>query len=76
MNFSFLKKFNLTNLDKALLKLEKGFTTFQKGMNQFSKSMDDMMDELSSDFKKSDRRRKSRAIKDRENLDKIWGNKK
>jgi len=76
MNFKkLLKKFNLKNLDKALNKMEKIFTAFSNGLNSFNKGMDDMMDQLSSDFKKSDRRKKSRAIKDRENLDKIFGSK-
>jgi len=75
-----IKKFlldNLTfqNVNKVLNSIEKAFTAFSKGMNQFSKGMDDMMDQLSSEYKQSDRRRKSRAIKDRESLDKIFSNK-
>jgi len=70
-----LDNFTFENLNKALNKIEKGFTAFSNVMNQFSKGMDDMMDQLSSEYKKSDRRKKSRAIKDRENLDKIFGSK-
>ena len=74
MNFSFLKKFNFKNLDKALDKIEKGFTAFSKGMNQFNTMMDQMTKELKTDFEKQNKRHSERESRNKENLKKIWGN--
>lgn len=74
MNFSFLKKFNFENLDKALNKLEKGFSAFSKGLNSFNKGMDDMTNQLKTDFEAQDKRHSERETRNKEHLKKIWGN--
>ena len=50
--------------------------SFNKGMQDFGDSMDKVTKELSEDVEKSKSSAKSRAIKDKENLDKIWGKRK
>ncbi len=47
-----------------------------KSIQDFGDSMQTMNNEFSDDIKKSNQNAKSRAIKDKENLDKIWGKKK
>ena len=50
--------------------------SFNKGMQDFGDSMDKVTKELSEDVEKSKSSAKSRAIKDKGNLDKIWGKRK
>ena len=68
--------FNQKNLDNTIKSLDEGVASFNKGMQDFGDSMDKVTKELSKDVEKSNSNAKSRAIKDKENLDKIWGKKK
>ena len=72
----FLKKFNSENLDKYLKKFDKGMSVFNKAVKDFGDSMDGVTKEFSSDIEESNKRRKEYERKDRENLKKIWGDKK
>ena len=65
--------FNQKNLNDTMKSLDKGMTLFSKIMRDFGESMDTMTKEFSTDVEKSNSNAKSRAIKDKENLDKIWG---
>ncbi len=47
-----------------------------KSIQDFGDSMQTMNNEFSDDIKKSNQNAKSREIKNKENLDKIWGKKK
>jgi len=67
--------FNQKNLDDTMKLLDKGMTSFSKIMQDFGGSMDKMTKEFSDDVEKSNSNAKFRAIKDKENLDKIWGKK-
>lgn len=76
MNFKkfLLDNFTFENLDKCLNSIDKAFTTFSKGVDQFNKGVDNFLEALSDDYKKSDRQKKSRAVKDRENIKTLFGN--
>jgi len=65
---SIFKAINFKNIDK-------GISTFNKLVQDFGDSMDKMTSELSSDIEKSNKESKSRAKRNQENLDKIWGKK-
>ncbi|MBT4327629.1 MAG: hypothetical protein HOD60_12130 [Candidatus Nitrosopelagicus sp.] len=67
--------FNQKNLDNTIKSLDKGMNSFNKGMQDFGNSMDEVTKEISEDVEQSKSNAKSRAIKDKENLDKIWGKK-
>jgi len=71
-----LEKITFENLDKTIKVFEKTMGDISNGINSFQNGMDDMLHELESDFERSDRRAKIREQKDRDNLKKIWGNKK
>jgi len=71
-----LEKITFENLDKTIKVFEKTMGDISNGINSFQNGMDDMLHELESDFERSDKRRKTREQKDRDNLKKIWGNKK
>ena len=73
---SFLNKINLKNLDKTLQSFDKGMAMFNKGMQQFSDSMDSITKEILSDIEKSNKRATEQERKNKENLKKIWGDKK
>jgi hypothetical protein len=73
MNFKSI--FTLKNLNSCLESFDKGMESFNKGLKDFGNSMDKITTEFSEDVEKSNRNSKSRAIKDKENLDKIWGKK-
>jgi hypothetical protein len=68
--------FTLKNLNSCLKSFDKGMDSFNKGLKDFGDSMDKITTEFSEDVEKSNHTAKSRAIKDKENLDKIWGKKK
>lgn len=70
-----LKKFNAKNISNAIDALNKGTKTFNKAVQDFGDSMDTITKELSSNVQKSNRELKIREKKNKENLDKIWGNK-
>ncbi len=67
--------FTFENLDKALKSIDKNMISISNGINTFGKGMDDMLNELSSDIEKSNRRARSREQKDKANIQKIWGKK-
>ena len=50
--------------------------SFNKGIQGFGDSMDKATKEFSEDIRKSDIQKEKRAIKDKENLKKIFGDKK
>lgn len=72
----FLRKFTLKNFDEALEKFDKGMSIFNKAVKDFGDSMDVVTKEFSSDIEESNKRRKEYERKDRENLAKLWGDKK
>ena len=63
---SILKKINMKNINK-------GIEAFNKIIQDFGDSMNTMTRELSSDIEKSNRESKVREKKNKENLEKIWG---
>ena len=72
----FLDRLTFENLDKTLDKLDRGFTQFSKGMDSFNKGMEDFSRELSDDNKRHNHNSAKREKINKENLKKIWGNKK
>jgi len=76
INLSFLKKINFENFNKALEKFDKGMSVFNKTVKDFGDSMDIVTKEFSSDIEKSNKRVKEQERKNKENLKKIWGDKK
>jgi len=79
MNFKNLlkkisKELTFSNLDKVLNTINTSFTKFSSGMNQINKGVDNFLEALSDDYKKSDRQKKSRAVKDGENIKILFGN--
>ena len=66
---SFLSKFTLKNFDK-------GMSVFNKAVKDFGDSMDVVTKEFSSDIEKSNKRASEQERKNKENLKKIWGDKK
>ena len=73
---SFLNKINLKNLDKTLQSFDKGMAMFNKAVKDFGDSMDKVTKEFSGDIEKSNKRAEERERKNKENLKKIWGDKK
>ena len=73
---SLLSKITPENLAKAQEQLGKTFDNISNGIDSFNKSMDSVTKELSSDFEKSNERRKVEEKKNQENLKKIFGDKK
>ena len=73
MNFKSI--FTLKNLNSCLESFDKGMESFNKGLKDFGNSMDEVTKEISEDVEQSKSNAKFRAIKDKENLDKIWGKK-
>ena len=71
-----LKKFNVKNINKAIVSLSKGINTFNKAVQDFGDSMDTMTREMSSDIEKSNKDAKIREKKNKENLEKLWGKRK
>ena len=63
---SILKKINMKNINK-------GIEAFNKIIQDFGDSMNTMTRELSLDIEKSNRESKVREKKNKENLEKIWG---
>ena len=56
--------------------INQGINTFNKAVQDFGDSMDKMTSELSSDIKKSNKEAEIREKKNKENLEKLWGEKK
>ena len=73
MNFKSI--FNLKNLDSCLKSFDNCMDSFNQGLRDFGDSMDKITSEFSEDVEKSKRNAETRAIKDKENLDKIFGKK-
>lgn len=71
-----LKKFNTENLDKSLKKFDSGMSEFNKTVKDFGDSMDKVTKEFSSDIGESNKRATEQERKNKENLKKIWGDKK
>ena len=65
-------KYLLKTLNSYLKAFDKGMDSFSNGLKDFGDSMDKIATEFSEDVEKSNRNTKLRAIKDKENLDKIW----
>ena len=65
-------KYLLKTLNSYLKSFDKGMDSFSNGLKDFGDSMDKIATEFSEDVEKSNRNTKLRAIKDKENLDKIW----
>jgi len=65
----FLSKFTLKNFDK-------GMSVFNKAVKDFGDSVDVVTKEFSSDIEKSNKRASEQERKNKENLKKIWGDKK
>jgi hypothetical protein len=61
---------------KTLIKsFDKIISDFNSGLKDFVDSMQKVDQDFKDDIEKSNSNAKSRAIKDKENLDKIWGKK-
>ena len=73
---SILKKFNAKNINSIIVAFSKGMDTFNKAVQDFGDSMDTMTREMSSDIEKSNRDAEIREIKNKKNLEKIWGKRK
>jgi hypothetical protein len=66
---AFFKSFNMKNINQGIFE-------FNKAVQDFGNSVDKMTKELSADVKKSKQISKIREQKNKENLEKIWGNRK
>lgn len=76
MNFSFLKKINLRNLDLALVKLEKCINVFSKAVRVFNSSMEKVTKEFSNDVERSRIASNDRERINKHHLKKLWGESK
>jgi len=76
MNFSFLKKINLKNLDLALVKLEKCMSAFSKGVRAFNDSMDKVTKEFSNDVERSRIVSNDRERINKHHMKKLYGESK
>lgn len=75
MNFSFLKKINLENLDTSLKLLDKVFFQFSKYLTVFNNGVDDFLKEMSFENTESNSRSRLEEKKNRRNVDLLWGSK-
>ena len=71
-----MRGFNAENLAKTNEIFTKSINTFDNGMKEFGKSMDSITRELSNDAKQSSENSRIREQRDKENVEKLWGNKK
>lgn len=63
-------------MDNVIKSFDKGMAEFNKNLKDFGDSMQSVNDDFKDDITKSEKNAESRAKKDKENLDRIWGSKK
>ena len=66
---NFIKKISMKNINQSI-------DTFNKDVQSFGASMDHITKEMSEDIEKSNREFEAREMKNRKNLEKIWGKRK
>ncbi len=68
--------FNAENLSKADKIITKSINALDSGLKEFGKSCDTITGELSNEVEQSNKNSRLREQRDKENVEKLWGNKK